>query len=213
METGKQKPHINVDYFEDLTGDISDSAEICGQEDIGQRIKSIRREKGLSLEELSNLTGFDTELLERIENCEIQPQLGTSMKLSKALDSAFGRLVSGVGEKLYAVTRKEDQKMVSRSTSLKGNQQAYIYKSLAPEVKGRHMESLIVQLEEAPTPDKSIHNGEEFIYVLEGSVVLEIGDDTFDLEPGDSAYYLSTTPHLIAAKENKATILAVLYSG
>ncbi|BBO70494.1 DNA-binding protein [Desulfosarcina alkanivorans] len=216
METGQKKPHINVDYFEDLTGQIGEgtcSQPEGGQEDIGQRIKAIREAKGISLDELSHLTGFEVELLARIESCEVQPQLGTAIKLSKALDSAFGRLVSGVGEKLYAITRKGEQKIVSRSTSLKGKKQAYIYRSLAPEVKGRHMESLIVQLEEAPDGERSVHDGEEFIYVLEGQVSLDIGDDHFDLEPGDSAYYLSTTPHLIAATRDTATILAVLYGG
>ena len=215
METGDKKPHINVDYFEDLTGTIKQDA--CGpveegQVDIGQRIKSIREAKGLSLEALSHMTGFDVELLSRIENCEVQPQLGTAIKLSKALDSAFGRLVSGVGEKLYAITRKDEQKIISRSTSQKGARQAYTYKSLATEVKGRHMESLIVQLEEAADTDRSVHDGEEFIYVLDGAVSLDIGDEHFDLAPGDSAYYLSTTPHLIAATSGQATILAVLYS-
>lgn len=75
------------------------------------------------------------------------------------------------------------------------------------------MESLIVQLEEAPDQARSVHDGEEFIYVLEGTVALDIGEDHFDLEPGDSAYYLSTTPHLIAAAKGRATILAVLYGG
>ena len=218
METSGKKPHINVDYFEDLTGRIDKSPDSCipsegEREDIGQRIKTIRQAKGISLEELSHMTGFEVELLASIENCEVQPQLGTAIKLSKALDSAFGRLVSGVGEKLYAITRKGDQKIVSRSTSQKGKKQAYTYRSLAPEVKGRHMESLIVQLEEAPDPERSVHDGEEFIYVLEGMVSLDIGDDHFDLEPGDSAYYLSTTPHLIAAASGQATILAVLYGG
>jgi len=218
METSGKKPHINVDYFEDLTGQIDKSPDSCApskdeREDIGQRIKTIRQAKGISLEELSHMTGFEVELLASIENCEVQPQLGTAIKLSKALDSAFGRLVSGVGEKLYAITRKGDQKIVSRSTSQKGKKQAYTYRSLAPEVKGRHMESLIVQLEEAPDPERSVHDGEEFIYVLEGMVSLDIGDDHFDLEPGDSAYYLSTTPHLIAADSGQATILAVLYGG
>jgi quercetin dioxygenase-like cupin family protein len=59
----------------------------------------------------------------------------------------------------------------------------------------------------------SVHDGEEFIYVLEGLVTLKIGSDSFILEPGDSVYYLSTTPHLIAAEKDKATILAVLYEG
>jgi hypothetical protein len=42
-------------------------------------------------------------------------------------------------------------------------------------------------------------------------VILEIGEDKFELEPGDSAYYLSTTAHHISAKKDKATILAVMY--
>ena len=216
METGEKKPHINVDYFEDLTGKIGEntcSPPEGAQEDIGQRIKAIREAKGLSLNELSHMTGFDVELLASIERSEVQPQLGTAIRLSKALDSAFGRLVSGVGDKLYSITRKGEQKIVSRSTSLKGKKHAYTYRSLAQEVKGRHMESLIVQLEEAPETERSVHDGEEFIYVLDGDVSLDIGDDHFDLAPGDSAYYLSTIPHLIAAASGKATILAVLYGG
>lgn len=212
METTKQKPHINVDFFEDLTGDISKSPSE-GIEAIGQRIKTLREEKGLSLDELSKLTGFDVELLSNIESNKVQPQLGTVIKLSKALDSAFSRLVSGVGDRLYSITRRHEQKVISRSTSQKGQKQVYLYKSLAPEVKGRHMEALIVKLEENPYKEMSVHEGEEFIYVLDGVVALNIGQDSYDLEPGDSAYYLSTTPHLVASKSGKATILAVLYEG
>jgi len=210
MVTKNQKPHINVDFFEDLTGDISVSQK-KGEQEIGERIKKIREAKGLSLETLSNLTGFDVNLLADIETNRIQPQLGTVIKLSKALDSAFGRLVSGVGAKLYSITRRQEQKIVSRSTSQKGKKHIYTYKSLAPEVKGRHMEALIVQLEENPEEEMSVHEGEEFIYVLDGAAIVRIDEERFELEPGDSVYYLSTIPHMIAAKREKATILAVLY--
>jgi transcriptional regulator with XRE-family HTH domain len=212
MEENAQKPQIVVDSFEELTGEISPTAA-KGVEEIGKRIEYLRKEKGLSINELSKLTGFDVELLSNIEEDKVQPQLGTLIKLSKALDSALGRLVSGVGNKLFSITRKDEQKVVSRSTSHEGKKQVYTYKSLAPEVKGRHMEAMIVQLEENPDPETSIHGGEEFIYVLDGVVFLKIGEDTFALEPGDSVYYLSTTPHLVAAKSGKATILAVLYEG
>jgi transcriptional regulator with XRE-family HTH domain len=212
MDLKNEKPHIYVDFFEDLTGDVPRPG-ISSEEGIGKRIKRLRKEKGLSLDELSKLTGFDIDLLSKIENNEIQPQLGTVMKLSKALDSAFSRLISGVGEKIYSITRKDEQKIISRSTSRKGKKQIYTYKSLAPEVKGRHMEALVVQLEENPDKEMSVHEGEEFIYVLEGPVALTIGADRYELKPGDSVYYLSTTPHLIAAKSGKATILAVLYEG
>ena len=210
MQKDNNTPHINVDFFEDLTGDIL-KASRKGVEAIGERVKRLREEKGLTLDELSNLTGFEVEFLKHIENNEVKPQLGTIMRLSKALDSAFGRLVSGVGNKLYSITRKNEQKIISRSTSKKGRQKAYTYKSLAPEVQGRHMEALIVQLETLSEPEPSFHDGEEFIYVLDGTVSLRIGEDAFDLEPGDSAYYLSTTPHIIMAKEGSATIIAVLY--
>ncbi|MCP4690272.1 MAG: helix-turn-helix transcriptional regulator [Desulfobacterales bacterium] len=210
MENNADKPHINVDYFENLTGEISECVE-PDVEEIGVRVKTIREERGLSLEELSNLTGFDTEVLAKIETNEVQPQLGTVIKLSKALDSAFGRIVCGVGDKLYSITRKNERKKVARSTSDKGGKPVYSYMSLAPDVKGRHMEALMVTLEENPDQEMSIHDGEEFIYVLSGVVTLKIGDDFHEFEPGDSVYYLSTTPHLIASKSGKATILAVLY--
>jgi quercetin dioxygenase-like cupin family protein len=157
------------------------------------------------------MTGFDVQFLSKIENKEIQPQLGTVIKLSKALDSAFGRLVSGVGEKIYAITRRNERRTITRSTSTKGPKRVYTYKSLAPDVKGRHMEAFLVLLEEDPEKETSLHDGEEFIFVLDGEVILEIGEDKFELEPGDSAYYLSTTAHHIAAKKGKATILAVMY--
>jgi len=210
MSDQHQKPPINVDYFEDLTGDIAKPAPDT-LESAGERIRVLRQEKGLSLEEVSRLTGFEISFLEDLENNRVQPQLGTSIKLSKALDSAFGRIVSGIGNKLYSITRKNEEIAVSRSTSRKGNKEIYSYKSLAPDVKGRNMEALIVNLKENPDEEVSIHEGEEFIYVLEGVVSLKIGADAFELEPGDSVYYLSTTPHLIAAKSGEATIIAVLY--
>ena len=208
----EKKAYINVDFFEDLTGDV-ETAEKPGVDPIGQRIRSLRTQKGLSLGDLSHVTGFDEDFLEKIEANEIQPQLGTVMKLSKALEAAFGKIIGGAGSKPYAITRRNERKVISRSTSKKGRKHLYTYKSLAPEVEGRHMEALIVQLEVDPDPEMSVHGGEEFIFVLDGVVTLRIGDETVELEPGDSVYYLSSTAHVISAKEGKATIIAVLYEG
>ncbi len=210
MHEKTKKPHFDFDFFEDLTGDIPLEPP-KSVDDVGERIIKIREEKDLTLEEISKMTGFDVAFLSKIENKEVQPQLGTMIKLSKALDSAFGRLVSGVGDKLYSITRKNERRTISRSTSKKSKKKVYTYKSLAPDVQGRHMEAFLVQLEEDPDKEISLHEGEEFIFVLDGEVVLEIGEDKFVLEPGDSAYYLSTTAHHIAAKKGKATIVAVMY--
>ncbi|MFP4050022.1 MAG: helix-turn-helix domain-containing protein [Desulfovermiculus sp.] len=209
---GKNSAHINVDFFEDLTGEIR-SEKGSSVQDIGPRIKTLREEKKVSLKELAEATGFDTSYLASIEQGEVQPQLGTIIKLSKALDAAFSRLLSGAGDKPYAVTRRNERKPVARTTTPKGQKQLYAYQSLDAEVQGRHMEALLVRLEENPDEETSLHQGEEFIFVLEGQVLVKLGEDRFELEPGDSVYYLSTVPHLVAAKEGRATILAVLYEG
>lgn len=206
----KEVPSINVDYFQDLTGDLPRPVQAEG-EDVGVRIRRLRNEKGLSLERLAQMTGFDVKTLEGIESNEVSPQLGTIMRLSKALDGAITRLISGQGQKPYEITRRGDRKTVARPTSGKGGKKVYTYYSLAHDVSGRNMEALIVELENVPDPEKSVHEGEEFIFVLSGTALLVIGGEEFSLDPGDSAYYLSTTPHFITGKGGKATILAVLY--
>lgn len=205
------KPPINVDYFEDLTGEIQPVPEShCDQ--IGDRIAQVRNEKGLSIAQLSELTGFDQQMLEQIEANTLCPQLGTTIKLSKALDSALQKLISGEGHVPYTITRLDQRMVISRTTTERGRQEAYTYMGLAPEVKGRHMEPLIVVLKNVQDQERSSHSGEEFIYVLEGAVRLEIDDKRYELQPGDSAYYQSSQPHLLTAKDEHAKLLAVIYS-
>ena len=211
MSSKNDLPHINVDYFEGLTGRIPPKGP-SGVEEIGSRIKSLREEKGVGIEDLARMTGFDPDLLAKIESREVLPQLGTVMKLSKALDAAVSRLISGVGDKPYSVTRMKDQQSITRYAAQQGRKHVYSYLALAPQVKGRSMEPLIVQLVENSEKDLSQHDGEEFIYVIQGTVILELGEERFELDPGDSAYYISSTPHWLAAKKDNATILAVVYN-
>jgi quercetin dioxygenase-like cupin family protein len=210
------KPPINVDYFEDLTGKIELGGTEAGGigascELIGRRIARLREQRGISIDQLSQLTGFDCQMLQGIEKGDVCPQLGTIIKLSKALESALERLLGEEGHELYTVTRRGERKVITRTTTSRGQRPAYTYMSLAPEVKGRHMEALVVELEEMADQEPSVHAGEEFIYVLDGTVDLQVGDEQFQLEVGDSAYYLSTTRHLLSAKNGKARILAVIY--
>jgi transcriptional regulator with XRE-family HTH domain len=210
MQQKDKTPYVSVDYFEDLTGDIEESPEQELQE-VGSRMRQLRRAQGLSLQELSRLAGIDTQSLSRIEEGELQPQLGTVLKLSKALEGDLGTLISGRGEKPYAITRKSERKRVIRSSRSESKQAQDAYKSLAPEVQGRHMEPLMVRLRPDPEEEPSVHEGEEFIFVLEGTVLLTMGQERFELEPGDSAYYQSSQPHHVAAAHDSATILAVIY--
>ena len=210
MQEGKNAPpYVSVDYFEDLTGDIERAPEQDLQE-VGSRMRQLRESKGLSLQDLTRITGIDKDTLSRIESGDLQPQLGTVLKLSKAMEGDLESLISGHGDRPFAITRKAERKQVARSATSERQQVLYAYKSLAPEVRGKHMEPLMVRLSSNPE-ETSVHEGEEFIFVLEGTVLLQLGEESYELEPGDSAYYQSTYPHLVAAAQDSATILAVIY--
>ncbi len=205
-----EPPHISVDYFEDLTGKIKHDSPAPEDERVGDRIKRLRTEKGITLEALADATGFSAEELAAYENGTSQPQLGALMKLSRALDTMFGRLISGEGDRDFEIIRKETGIPTER-TATNGQKKIYSYFSLGSKIKDRHMEPLIVHLEESRDGKLSVHDGEEFIYVIEGPVKVTINHETHILEPGDSAYYKSAVPHLISAAKDRAVILAVLY--
>jgi len=179
---------------------------------VGERIKAIRQQRGLSLEDLASRTGYDTGMLRQIEDDMVSPPLGVMVKLSKALDMKMGYLISSGESRPYSVIRKADRKPISRYASKKGVKYGYAYESLAPQKKDRSMEPFLVTLEPADEePEMSTHDGEEFIFVLDGEMEVRIGEDTQILQPGDCIYYDSTEPHVVKTRGDKITrILAVL---
>mgnify|MGYP000909987062 FL=1 len=84
------------------------------------------------------------------------------------------------------------------------------YHSLSQDKSGRHMEPFLIDV--APSV-LSTHEGEEFIYVLEGILEINYGKNTYILEEGDSIYYDSIVAHHVhAAADNTAKILGVIYT-
>ncbi len=182
---------------------------------VGEKIKTFRESKGLSLKDLADLTGFSTALLSQMENHLISPSLGTMVKLAKALGLRVGDFLGETQGEPFAIVRKDERKTVSRFASKDGVKYGYLYESLGHEKKDRHMEPFIVTLEPATvkTSKTSVHEGEEFIFVLEGEMEVIFGNHTDVLYPGDSIYYDSSIPHRVQCHQEKVTrILAVLYT-
>jgi quercetin dioxygenase-like cupin family protein/ribosome-binding protein aMBF1 (putative translation factor) len=184
------------------------------QVNVGERVKAVREGRNLSLQDISQRTDLDVSLLERIESGSLAPPLGIVIKLAKALNLKMGYFISGEEDRAYTIVRKSDRKVVSRYDSKKGEYYGYGYESLAPHKKNRHMEPFLVSLDPAETEEeRSTHDGQEFIYVLEGTMEVRLGEEIHILEPGDSIYYDSTVPHLVKCHGDKRTkILAVLYA-
>jgi quercetin dioxygenase-like cupin family protein len=103
----------------------------------------------------------------------------------------------------------------SRRRSGNDAPQAYLYNSLAPGLRKKSMEPFLVEF--APeTWDNSrlySHEGEEFIYLLEGELEFHYGAEIMTLQPGDSIYYDSSEVHgYVASGKEKAKAVAVLYT-
>ncbi len=182
---------------------------------VGEKIKALREQKGLSLRDVADRTGFSTALISQMENHLVSPSLGTLIKLANALDVKVGDFFGEAHEEPFAIVRKDERKTVSRFASKDGVKYGYGYESLGFEKRNRHMEPFIVTLEPATvkTSKTSTHDGEEFIYVLEGAMEVIYGDHRDVLYPGDSIYYDSTIPHRVQCHEEGVTrILAVLYT-
>ena len=180
---------------------------------VGHRVHRVRKEKGLSVEDVAQRTGLSSEYLVRIETNEVSPPLGALIRVSKALDMKLGRFISTGEVKPFTVVRKDQRRVVSRYTSAQGDRYGYTYESLAAEKKDRYMEPFMVTLVPSEArKELSTHVGQEFIYVLEGAMEVTLKDYTEVLYPGDSIYYDSTVPHLVRCHgEKEAVILAVLY--
>ena len=182
---------------------------------VGERIKELRERKGLSLKEVADLTGFSTALLSQMENHLVSPSLGTIIKLARALNVKVGDFLGETAGEPFTIVRKDERKMVSRFASKEGVKYGYSYESLGFDKKDRHMEPFIVTLEPATVKaaKTSVHEGEEFIFVLEGEMEVILGNHTDILYPGDSIYYDSTIPHKVQCHQEKVTrILAVIYA-
>jgi transcriptional regulator with XRE-family HTH domain len=184
------------------------------QINVGERVKRVRKDRDLTLQDISQRTDLEVAFLEQIENGSVAPPLGTVIKLAKALDLKMGYFISGDEDRPFTIVRKNDGKVVSRYSSKKGKYYGYGYESLAPHKKDRHMEPFLVSLEPSESDEeRSAHDGQEFIYVLEGAMEVRLGEEVYVLDPGDSIYYDSTVPHLVKNHGKDVTrILAVLYS-
>jgi len=182
---------------------------------VGQRIKELRIARGLTKEEIEKRSGISETTLAGIERHLISPPLGNLVSLAKVFEVSVGDLFGEKGDSPYCIVRSDARKTVSRFNSSDDKSSGYSYEALGQQKKKRQMEPFLVTL--TPTEVRQVepnqHIGEEFIFVLEGKVEVRLLDHTDILNPGDSIYYDSTMPHIVACHGNQpATILAVIYA-
>ena len=184
---------------------------------IGSKIKSIRETKNLSLEEIAESSGLSTEQIMSIESDENLPSLGPLIKIARALGVRLGTFLDdsdALGPVVCRAADRERDSSISFSNGATDARKHMEYHPLAQQKAGRHMEPFVIDInpEDSPEFQLSAHEGEEFIYVMNGEVEIVYGKDTYTLKEGDSIFYDSIVKHHVHGAPGKsAKILAVVY--
>ena len=184
---------------------------------VGEKIKSIRETKQISVSELAERTGLAEEQINRIENNVDIPSLAPLIKIARALGVRLGTFLDDQDEVGAVVCRKEElnNSTISFSNNAMNARTHMQYHSLSNSKADRHMEPFIIDITttEETNYELSSHEGEEFIFVMEGAVEIAYGKKTHVIEAGDSIYYDSIVPHHVHGYQGQAAkILAVVYT-
>ncbi|EJW96552.1 XRE family transcriptional regulator [gut metagenome] len=183
---------------------------------VGEKIKSLRENQGISVEQLAERSGLAMEQIDRIENNIDLPSLAPLIKIARVLGVRLGTFLDDQEETGPVVCRKnEATDSISFSNNAIQSRKHMEYHSLSRSKADRHMEPFIIDV--APTEENtfvlSSHEGEEFIMVMNGTMEISYGKNTYLLEEGDSIYYDSIVPHHVHAYQGQAAkILAVIYT-
>lgn len=184
---------------------------------VGSKIKGLRETKNLSIEEIAERSGLTVEQINSIENDVNLPSLGPLIKIARALGVRLGTFMDDNDALGPVVTRAKDREKdssISFSNGATDARKHMEYHPLAQQKAGRHMEPFIIDINPTESLDYklSAHEGEEFIYVMEGEIELEYGKEKYELKQGDSIYYDSIVKHhLHGALGKSAKILALVY--
>ena len=184
---------------------------------VGEKIKSLRETKQISLSELAERTGLAEEQINRIESNVDIPSLAPLIKIARALGVRLGTFLDDQDEVGAVVCRKEElnNSTISFSNNAMNARTHMQYHSLSNSKADRHMEPFIIDIEatDETNYELSSHEGEEFIFVMEGAVEIAYGKKTHVIEAGDSIYYDSIVPHHVHGYQGQAAkILAVVYT-
>jgi transcriptional regulator with XRE-family HTH domain len=178
-------------------------------QEIASRIKELREISGISAESFARELDLDPILLSEYESGNIDIPVGFLLKVAHRLNLELTSLLKGDEPKLhvYSVVRNSKGVNVDR-------RKQYHYESLASNFIHKKAEPFIVTVEPEVSGSQlefNSHPGQEFNYVLEGSLMVVVDGHEIILNQGDSIYFDSGYKHAMKALNNReARFLAVI---
>lgn len=181
---------------------------------VSQRIAKSMAQNNISIETLAERTGLSKALLQGIRDEDVYPSLGPLVKIARALGVRLGTFLDDQESVDPLIVRQADRQNDLSTLRAKDQSVAARLYALGLGKTDRHMEPFFVELRPESTndPERSSHEGEEFIVVVAGQVEVVYGKDVHTLNAGDSIYYNSIVPHHVGCVgQTPASIYAVLY--
>lgn len=185
---------------------------------IGAKIRQIREHRGMSKEELAESSQSSVELIEDLESGALIPSLTPLLKIARAMGVRLGTFLDdSTHHGPFMVKSGKSDNIIRFSGQGLGdhsNKSAMEFYSLAYGKGDRHMEPFIIDVHPHDGQDYQLssHEGEEFLYVLQGKIEVLYGQEKYELESSDSIYYDSAVPHHVHAVEKNSKMLAVVYT-
>ncbi|MBE0503597.1 MAG: cupin domain-containing protein [Desulfuromonadales bacterium] len=183
---------------------------------IGFKIRRIRQERRMTLQALADATGLSKPLLSQIENEQVIPPLATLLRVAKAFRVPLQSFFQEEGSSSRCVlTRAGESRKMQRRPVDDEHPILYTYHSLAYGKKNRSLEPFLVEFDLGEWRDEMMvsHEGEEFVFLLEGEIDLHYADQIYAMSTGDSVYYDSTEPHAFIARGTvRPRAVAVIFS-
>lgn len=177
---------------------------------IGGQLREIRRQKGLTIQELSDATNVSKGMLSKIENGRTVPSLSTLSTITAALNidlSHFFNNIESNNSFKYILRKKTEYKEIEKE-----DRQGFLYKLIHSQpVKDFVIETVVLEIKPGAKRERVTTDAYEYKYILEGEVVYVIGDDEIPMEAGDSILFDGRIPHLPVNISSQKTVMLVVY--
>ncbi|OKH20251.1 hypothetical protein NIES593_19270 [Hydrococcus rivularis NIES-593] len=178
---------------------------------LGRRLRALRNERGWTLEELARRTGISEAYLSRLESGDRQPSLAVLLNLAQTYGLTLPLLFEPALEAASQEHKATAGVIIRAKDAATKEGNGLFYTSLAGSLPTANLHPIRVKVPAERKQEQLYqHDGEEWLYVLSGKVVLALADEEYLLHPGDAAHFDASTPHRLLAKgERDAEILLV----
>ncbi|MFW8594060.1 helix-turn-helix domain-containing protein [Cribrihabitans neustonicus] len=175
---------------------VREGAEKVLEVAIGREVRSFRRQQGITVADLANLTGLSIGMLSKIENGNTSPSLTTLQLLANALSVPITSFFRRFEESREAVHTKSGEGVAIERAGTRAGHQYQLLGHIGANASGVMVEPYMITLtEESDIFPTFQHDGIEMLYMLEGEVDYRHGDKVFKLKPGDTLFFDADAPH------------------